>query len=122
MAIPRASGVPDPPADLGPDGAALWARAWAVGVTWISPASDYAILAETCRVADDLAIARQVWSSRRDAGDLRAVIAASKVLSEHLSALGFTPTSRTRLGAVEVAKPDALQLLLARRSPDRPPA
>jgi hypothetical protein len=111
-----AGDVPEPPSDFGLEARGLWGRAWGQGLTWISPASDMDAVVEACRVADDLAIARNRYQATTDPADLRAVVAASKRLSESLSALGFTPTDRSRLGVAEVKKQNALEELISRRS------
>jgi hypothetical protein len=115
LVLPMADGVPDPPAELGLEGRGLWGRAWGHGLTWISPTSDMDAVVEACRVADDLAVARNRFHATTDPADGRAVVAMSKRLSEALSALGFTPTDRSRLGVAEVKRQNALETLIGRR-------
>ena len=114
--LPMASGVPEAPTDLELEGRELWKQAWSHGLTWISPLSDRQAVEEACRMVDDLAVARRRYRATSDPTDGRAVVAMSKRLSEALSALGFTPTDRTRLGVAEVQKQNALEELISRRS------
>jgi hypothetical protein len=111
-----AVGIPDPPDDFGLDARRLWSRVWDAAVTWISPASDMETVEQACRLVDDLEVARSVYRVTRDAGDARVVVALSKSLREALSALGFDPTSRSRLGVAEVKRASALDELIAKRA------
>jgi phage terminase small subunit len=115
VALPPAEGVPEYPADLGVDGRTLWDRAWASAITWLAPASDMGEVEEACRLADDVAAARKRYRATTDPGDARALVAVSKQLTEALSALGFTPVARARLGVAEVKRVSALEELLAKR-------
>lgn len=106
-----AAGVPDVPEDLGNDGAALWERAWNTAITWLSPLSDTAAVEHACRLADDLAFARQMYRVTGDPKDGRLVASLSKEFANALAALGFDPASRTRLGVAEVTRVSKLQKL-----------
>lgn len=114
-ALPMADGVPDPPADLLLDGQRLWNRAWGAAITWLSPDSDMETVEQACRLADDLASARRRYRATTDPSDGRIVVQLSKSLSDALSALGFDPTSRSRLGVAEVKRASALEQLIASR-------
>jgi hypothetical protein len=115
LALPPAKGVPPFPADLGLDGQRLWTRAWNAALTWIAPGTDAEQIEETARLADDVAAARKRYRATTDPGDLRALVAASKQFTEALSALGFNPTARARLGVAEVKRVSALEELQAKR-------
>ena len=56
-------------------------------------------------------------AARYAAGDLRALVAVQKSLSDALSTLGFDPTARSRLGLAEVKRASKLDELRARRTP-----
>jgi hypothetical protein len=115
-----ALGVPEPPLDFGLDGRRLWERAWGAAITWLSPASDMEAVEQACRIADDIAAARERYRATRDPSDGRMVVQFSKALTDALSALGFDPTARSRLGVAEVKRASALETLLAtRRSQNR---
>ena len=113
--LPMAVGVPVPPADLGLEGRGLWERAWSEAITWLSPDSDLLAIVEACRAADDVAAARCRYRVTTDPADGRMVVTASKRLSEALSAIGFDPTARARLGVAEVKRVSALEQLLQQR-------
>lgn len=113
VALPMAEGVPEPPAELGLEGRAFWERAWGRAITWLSPDSDRDAVEESAFLVDDLASARRRYRATTDPADARAVVALSKQLADSLSALGFTPTARARLGVAEVKKASALQTLIA---------
>jgi hypothetical protein len=97
------------------DGKQLWDRAWDAAITWLSPQSDMRIVEDACRLADDVTVARKRYRATTDPGDARALIVVQKQLVEALSALGFTPTARTRLGVAEVKRATALEQLVQKR-------
>jgi hypothetical protein len=119
VALPPAAGVPAYPPDLGLAGKRLWDRAWKAAITWLSPDSDGEAVEEACRLADDLAAARTRYRATTDPGDLRALVAASKQFTDALSALGFNPTARARLGVAEVKRVSQLEKLLNERQQRR---
>lgn len=111
--LPMAEGIPVPPMDLGLEGRELWQRAWDRAITWLSPVSDITQVHQACKLADDLALARTIYTTTRDAQDGRLVVALSKSFQDALSSLGFTPTSRSQLGVAEVKRVSALEQLIA---------
>lgn len=113
--LPMADGVPDLPADMGPDGKRLWGRIWADGLTWISPKSDMEAAEQACRLADDIAVARSRYRATTDPKDGRMVKQFHEELAAALSRLGFDPTARSRLGIAEVKRVSKLEELLANR-------
>lgn len=116
VALPMAPGVPEPPTDFGLDATRLWERAWSAAITWLSPDSDMEAVEQACRLTDDVAVARQRYRATRDPGDLRALVAVQKSLSDALSTLGFDPTARSRLGLAEVKRASKLDELRERRT------
>lgn len=116
VALPQANGIPDFPAELGEDGKTMWRRIWVEAVTWISPVTDIAMAEEACRAIDDVQAARRRYRATTEPADARALVALGKRLDESLSALGFTPTARSRLGVAEVKRASALDQLIARRT------
>lgn len=115
-ALPMADGIPEPPVEMGLDGRRLWAQAWGTAITWLSPASDLEQVTQACTLVDDIARARARYRATTDPADARAVVALSKELQAALSALGFTPTARARLGVAEVKAASALEGILDRRA------
>ena len=117
VALPMAPlNGPEMPLDLLLPGRELWSQVWAEGLTWISPATDLAEVVEACRIADDLSVARERFRATREPADARMVATLSKSFTEALSALGFNPTARSRLGVAEVKRASALETLIAKRN------
>ena len=114
--LPMADGVPDPPIDFRLEAKHLWEQVWERGITWISPASDFEAVKQVCRLADDLEIARERYRVTREPSDARVVVDFSKAVMSGLSALGFDPTARSRLGVAEVKRASALDELIQRRA------
>ena len=115
VALPMAIGVPAPPEDLLLEGQRLWARVWQEGLVWISPQSDSEAVAQTCRLVDDISVARDCYRATRDPVHGRMVATFTRELNSSLSALGFNPTARSRLGVAEVTVASKLDAL--RRQP-----
>lgn len=113
--LPGAHVTPPTPAGLGATGAALWDKAWAAAINWLSPDSDFLAIEQACRLADDVEHARALWRETGEAQDGRLVVALSKSLADALASLGFDPTSRSRLGVAEVKRVSALDQLIAKR-------
>jgi hypothetical protein len=113
--IPMASSVPDAPEGLGADGVAIWEAAWGSAITWLSPVSDYHAIENAARLADDLALARKKYRATLEPGDGRLLVHINKAFVDSLSALGFDPTARSRLGVAEVKAISAIDKLLAKR-------
>jgi phage terminase small subunit len=115
VALPMAEGVPPLPMFVESEGADLWRQIWHDGITWISPASDMAAAVEACRIADDLAVARRRYRVTSEPKDAAALAVLGKRFDDALSALGFNPTARSRLGVAEVKRASALEKLIERR-------
>lgn len=114
MLRPAGAEPPEPPSDLREDGRELWERAWRAG-RWLALDADASQVEETCRLADDLAVARRRYRVTGDPADARAVVALSRPLTAALSVLGFNPTARAALGVAEVRTRSALEELMARQ-------
>lgn len=115
VALPMADGTPDAPDDFGVAARALWEQAWTRGAVWITPATDMQAVVHACRLADDLAVARERYRATRDPSDGKMVDGFHKSLQAAFGVLGFDPSARSRLGIAEVRKDSRLDELLARR-------
>ena len=112
--------VPAAPSSLKQSGKRTWKLMWENGRVWLGP-SDEIVVRLACEQVDELV------SLRRSAAQLkrpelrlrylRAVQDAEKSLLQTVSALGFTPTARAKLGLV-VAQAAETQTRL-RRFTDR---
>lgn len=113
--LPMADQTPKPPEGLQEAGLQLWENAWTHAITWLSPASDMRAIENAARLADDLQMARNKYRATLDAADGRLLVHINKSFVDALSALGFDPTSRSRLGVAEVKRVSALDELIAKR-------
>lgn len=110
-----ATTTPEPPMDLGKAGLRLWERAWDNAITWLSPQSDREAIENAARLADASAFALAHYLETSEAADARAYVAINKAFTDSLSALGFDPTSRSKLGVAEIKAVSALDKLVAKR-------
>jgi len=97
-ALPAAENVPEPPADLGATGHAMWLKLWD-GCDWISRDADGLAVAKACRLADDLEIARCRATRTGDARERGRLGALSRELGSELARLGLNPQASARFGA-----------------------
>jgi P27 family predicted phage terminase small subunit len=126
--LPSVAGIPTPPS-LGEDGQRMWATVWSAGRAWLSPDSDYTIVKMLCEAHDEHELIRRQIATGvverfyvtangqmvthplvTQLGALRAQMTA------WMSAIGFTPSDRARLGLAEVRVRDELDELTRRRS------
>jgi hypothetical protein len=117
--LPAADGVPDPLRPLMFEGQRQWNRIWSEGAVWLSLHTDIELVQLLCEATDEREVLRSVVMSGdcewRDRVGLRSLDDQIKSI---LSALGFTPVDRTRMGVAEVrsvSKLEALQARAARR-------
>ena len=96
--LPAAEKVPEPPADLGATGHAMWLKLWE-DCDWISRDADGPAVAKACRLADDLEIARCRATRTGDARERRRLGALSRELGSELARLGLNPQASARFGA-----------------------
>ena len=113
--LPMADQTPKAPEGLQEAGLQLWENAWAHAITWLSTASDMQAIENAAKLADDLQMARNKYRATLDAADGRLLVHINKSFVDALSALGFDPTSRSRLGVAEVKRVSALDELIAKR-------
>lgn len=108
-------GMPDYPETLEADGKLLWEQIWRMAAVWVSPATDAVMVQMACELADARVVALKRYMATHDPADLRAMNAVYNELRSTLSALGFDPTARARLGVAEVKAVSAIDKLLERR-------
>jgi P27 family predicted phage terminase small subunit len=123
--------IPTPP-PLSPDGAELWQQVWIAGKSWLSPQSDYQIVVMLCHAHDEAEECRRLlsigevprfYTLPNGSVVTHPVVNQLKELrvqiTSWLSALGFSPSDRARLGLGEVRQADALDELQRRREERR---
>lgn len=115
IALPGADGIPSVPEGISHAARLFWERAWDAGVIWLSPVSDIDTVEQACRLFDGVTVARERYMATREPADARAWVALSAELRSTLSALGFDPTARARLGVAEVKAASAIDKLIERR-------
>ena len=113
--MPAADGIPPVLRPLMNEGQLLWNRVWSEGAVWLSPNTDIELvqmLAETMEEPSEL---RQlVMSGQGEWRDRVALRSVDDQIKSLLSALGFTPVDRTRMGVAEVRSMSKLEALQAR--------
>jgi len=113
--IPAIDAVPEPSRPLLKYGRELWDRVWGMGVTWISPNSDFEILLMTCELVDERWNLRIQVMQSGDPKQRRGLRELDRQIVSNLSLLGFTPSDRSRLGVAEVKARSKLEELMSRR-------
>lgn len=110
VVLPGQKQPPPPPRKLNKDGAELWKRAWSLAHTWLSPQTDVDYLLIVCEALDERASLRKLVLAAPDDRFLRSSLRqVNKEVLDGLSALGFNPTDRSRLGVGEVKVEDDLE-------------
>lgn len=115
VAMPMAQEPPEPPRPLGPEGMRLWKRIWEAGRAWVSPTSDIEHVLILCETMDERSQLRLNVLRGSDWRDRVALRSIDGQLTSMLSALGFNPIDRSRLGIAEVQAASKIDQLLARR-------
>lgn len=117
ISLPAAVGVPEPLRPLGQEGRRMWDRAWSNGAVWLSPASDIELVQLLAESIDEREALRAVVLSGE--GEWRDRVALRNLddqVKSYLSALGFTPVDRTRMGVAEVRQQSKLEAMRARKA------
>lgn len=114
-ALPAAAGVPEPLRPLLVEGRRMWDRVWSGGAVWLSPASDIELVQALCEAMDErIGLRDFVMSGEAEWRDRVALRSLDDQIKSMLSALGFTPVDRTRMGVAEVRQVSRLEALQAR--------
>lgn len=115
IAIPAAENTPEPQRPLGKPGRELWDRIWDLGVSWISPNTDYELLLMTCEMVDERWNLRAKVLHTDDHRQRRHLHDLTRMIVSNLSLLGFSPTDRAKLGLAEVKAQSVVDQLRAKR-------
>ncbi|CAM9737420.1 unnamed protein product [Phaeothamnion confervicola] len=102
-----------PTRPLGTHGRALWDRC--VAMPWVEE-SDLDVLLLTCETADERSQLRMQVLRDGNRFDRAALRQVDRQIGNMLSALGFDPVARSRMGVGEPSEADELAVLRARRS------
>jgi hypothetical protein len=113
--LPAADGVPTPLRPLLAQGQQLWNRIWSDGAVWLSPNTDIELVQLLAETMDEREGLRAfVMSGEAEWRDRVALRSVDDQVKSMLSALGFTPVDRTRMGVAEVRAVSKLEQLQAR--------
>jgi hypothetical protein len=114
-ALPATDGVPTPLRPLLNEGQRLWDRVWSDGAVWLSPATDIELVQMLAETMDEREGLRGfVMTGEGEWRDRVALRSLDDQIKSMLSALGFTPADRTRMGVAEVRAVSKLEQLQAR--------
>jgi len=99
IALPAADGIPPVLRPLMNEGQRLWNRVWSEGAVWLSPNTDIEIVQMLAETMDERQGLREyVLSGEGEWRDRVALRNIDDQIKSTLSALGFTPVDRTRMG------------------------
>lgn len=116
VALPAADGIPDPLRPLQREGRRTWDRVWGNGAVWLSPATDIELVQNLAESMDEREVLRAKVLDEGDRYDRIALRKLDEQVKAMLSALGFTPVDRTRMGVAEVKQASKLEQMRARRA------
>jgi P27 family predicted phage terminase small subunit len=127
--LPGSTSIPMAPVGLYDDGLILWNHIWTAGKQWLSPESDRTMIEMLCRAHDEAEnIRRGIWEGHiaRFYETANGQIVTHPMVNQlkelrtqmttWLSAIGFSPSDRARLGLAEVRVRDELDELAQRRA------
>lgn len=136
IALEPVTETPQVPAHLDDAGSDAWVRIWqSPARAWLSPQVDFIRIETICNLVDDITKYRAMvnemgpiivetitannaqFDTKIVANPLVKMLRdAEKQLDKELSAIGFDPTARARLGLAEVRRQSKLEELMAKRS------
>src|SRR6476620_5516269 len=93
---------PEPLRPLGTVGTAMWIRVWTAGAVWLATKVDIEAIQMLCEQMDERQALRASVLKYGDWRDRQGLRHLDKQVLHGLSAIGFTPTERTRMGVAEV--------------------
>lgn len=116
MAVERLTSIPEPLRRLEHTGLAFWEQTFKQGKTWLKE-TDYELLQIVCEQLDERDQLRIYVLDNIEAWHERAALRSlEKELADNLKELGFTPTSRQKLGIAEVKAASKLDELMQRKA------
>lgn len=120
--------IPAVPEGLGEDGTILWYKVWAAAHGWLTDA-DAVVILELCQIFEEKELYRRAISLgnvprvyKMPNGTLAPhpyvnLLKDSRVqMTSHLASLGFNPSDRAKIGAIESLVDDPLVDLIKRKS------
>lgn len=116
ITLPAADGIPEPLRPLRTEGRRMWDRIWGNGAVWLSPATDIELVQTLAESVDEREVLRPKVLDEGDTSDRIALRKLDDQIKSMLSALGFTPIDRTRMGVAEVKQASKLDQMRARRA------
>ncbi len=144
VALAPAGGIPRAPRSLGKVGRSSWRRIWTAGQQWLSPQTDYDILARLCEAHDTreqlrqsieadgmMLVGRNGESSDGDASDsggtqapkgapyvnpaVWLLMKVDAVITRYEQLCGLNPSARSQLGLAEVKRVSKLTQFLSQQ-------
>lgn len=116
MTVERLTVIPEPLRRLEHTGLAFWEQTFKQGKTWLKE-TDYELLQIVCEQLDERDQLRIYVLDNIEAWHERSALRSlEKELADNLKELGFTPTSRQKLGIAEVKAASKLDELMQRKA------
>jgi hypothetical protein len=108
------TGVPEPLRPLEREGFAMWCRIWSGGAVWLAPGTDVEAVQILCEAMDEREHVRELVRADADRMTRVQLRSLDEQILKGLSALGFTPVDRARMGVAEVRRVSKLEALQAK--------
>lgn len=116
MAVEKIAIMPEPLRRLEDSGMNFWRQAFQRGHTWLKE-TDLELLQVVCEQLDERDILRVFVLDNVEAWHERSALRVlERDLADNLKELGFTPTSRQKLGIAEIKAASKLDQLMERKS------
>jgi P27 family predicted phage terminase small subunit len=141
VALAPAGGIPRAPKSLGKVGRSSWRRIWTAGQQWLSPQTDYDILARLCEAHDEREALRQqierdgriLFGRNGESADAESedgeapkgapyvhpavwlLMKVDAVITRYEQLCGLNPSARSQLGLAEVKRVSKLASFLSQQ-------
>lgn len=120
--------IPNPPNDLNEDGQVLWYRIWSGGKDWLADA-DFTVVQDLCQIFQE----KEIYRRAIDLGSVPRVYkmpngtmaphpyvnllkSSRQEMTVRLSSIGFTPTDRAKLEAIESLADEEFMAVVHRKA------